>query len=308
VVRIALAVVVPLMVVALFSAAPSASADKIIFTNVDDRGGALVVMRPDGSVGSVARGFVHSFYDLSLDGRRLVASAGDLLVTPFTARDRLVVRRTRVLTRKNPGIWPRWSPNGRSVAGAREVGGSFQVFVLRLGGGRARRLRTSVSMKFPSWSPDGRRIVAMGERCEPLGFNCGEDFVTGLWVIDVATGAAREILYLDGESVGTPAWSPDGRWIAFTRQAPTTGLGALPPGSSQLWLVRPDGSGLRQLTHLTEADVVGPPAWSPNGRRLAFITRRDRFSWPVATIRANGSGLRTLFTRRGQNYGIDWSR
>ena len=71
----------------------AASADKIIFMRLDNRSDGLVVMRPGGDVVSVARGFVNSFYDLSLDGRRLVVSDEYLLVTPFTARDRLAVRR-----------------------------------------------------------------------------------------------------------------------------------------------------------------------------------------------------------------------
>jgi Tol biopolymer transport system component len=219
---------------------------------------------------------------------------GGLAVNLFTDRDRLAARRTRVVARAYPGIGLRWSPNNRFVAGAREVGGSFQILLVRIGGGRARRLRTPVPLLAPSWSPNSRRIVARSPQ--------------GLWVINVATGAAREILSLGEDEVGAPAWSPDGRWIAFDRRAPATGLGAPPLGSSQLWLMRPDGSGLRQLTNLTDADATGPPAWSPDGRRLAFITYRGRSNRPVATIRANGTGLRTVYTRGLQNYGIDWSR
>jgi TolB protein len=275
----------------MFVFAPSASADKIIFTHLTKSAGGLVVMRPDGSVVSVARGYVNNDYDLSVDGRRLVVIDDVLLVTPFTARDRLAVQRTRVLSRKQPDTLPQWSPDGRFVAGVR-WGGS--LVVLRLSSGRLRRLTTPVSMTSPSWSPDGRRIVAQGPR--------------GLWIINVATGAAREFLSFDMDSVGSPKWAPDGRWIAFTRHAPTTGSDPPPLGSSQLWLVRPDGSGLRQLTHLTGADA-SESAWSPDGRRLAFITKAEgRFNYAVATIRANGSGLRTLYTRSGFNYGIDWSR
>jgi TolB protein len=286
----------------LSALAPSASADKIVFTSASRDGGGLVVMRPGGRVVSVARGFSEAWYDVSLDGRRLVRGTtiprgrrlvGGLAVNPFTAGDRLAVRRTRVVARANPGIGLRWSPNGRFVAGARTVGGSFQILVVRVGGGRARRLATSVPMLAPSWSPNSRRIAASGPR--------------GLWVINVATGAAREILSLGEDEVGAPAWSPDGRWIAFVRTPPSTGLTGQPLGSSQLWLVRPDGSGLRQLTKLTGASATGAPAWSPDGRRLAF-TYRGPSNWPVATIRANGTGLRTLYTRGLQNYGVDWSR
>ena len=104
-------------------------------------------------------------------------------------------------------MWPQWSPDGRFVATVRPVRGPFQVFVIRPDGGRARRLRTPVSMQFPSWSPDGRRIVAQGPQ--------------GLWVIDVASGGAREILSLGTGRVSAPAWSPDGRWIAFGREPGT---------------------------------------------------------------------------------------
>jgi hypothetical protein len=302
--RVGSVLAVLLVVAGLFALVPSASADKIIFTSVNRGGGGLVVMRPSGKVVSVARGFVKDWYDVSLDGRRLVWGGG-LAVNPFTARDRLDVRtrfvgpvRTRFADRASVGDFLEWSPNGRFVAGARGVAGGFQVFVVRIGGRRARRLRTPVPMRSPSWSPDSRRIVASGPQ--------------GLWVINVATGAAREILSLGedvGEDeVGSPAWSPDGRWIAFDRRPPPPEVGAPPLGNSQLWLVRPNGSGLRQLTHLTDADVAGPPAWSPDGRRLAFITDKGRFNSHVATIRANGSGLRTLYTRGGQNYGIDWTR
>ena len=265
-----------------------------MFTRADNRGEQAWVMSPDGSGVRAVRGFGHSFSDLSADGRQLAWTGnGGLYMGTLTDRRRLSVERIRIMLRTgHPPIWPRWSPNGRFIAAVREVGGSSQVFVIRRSSGRARRLRASVPMKFPSWSPDGRRIVAQGPR--------------GLWVINVATGAAREILSFDTDNVLTPAWSPNGRWIAFDREPRTRGPND-PLAVSQLWLVRPDGSGLRQLTHLTGAEPTGPPSWSPDGRRLACITYTGGSNRPIATIRANGSGLRIL-TRRGFNYGVDWSR
>jgi Tol biopolymer transport system component len=57
-----------------------------------------------------------------------------------------------------------------------------------------------------------------------------------------------------------PAWSPDGGRIAFYSDR---------GGSYQLWLIRPDGSGLEQVTAIAEG-TTNFPVWSPDGRRLAF--------------------------------------
>ena len=72
-----------------------------------------------------------------------------------------------------------------------------------------------------------------------------------------------------------------------------------------MWTVRPNGTGLRQLTRQPVSNFQS--SWSPDGRRLAITTqRRDRNS-DIATIRADGSGLRVL-THGGANFNPDWSR
>jgi Tol biopolymer transport system component len=183
--------------------------------------------------------------------------------------------------------------------------------VIRPGGGPARRLRTPVSMGYPSWSPDGRRIVALGLReqtaCTPSPVFppsppvCKTTFSSGLWVINVATGAEREILDLGAQREGLPAWSPNGRRIAFT----WTELGN--SEVAQIWTVRADGTGLSQLTRLPSGAEGWAPSWSPDGRRIALTTKRRDGGSDIATIRADGSGLRVL-TRGGENFRPDWSR
>ena len=65
-------------------------------------------------------------------------------------------------------------------------------------------------------------------------------------------------------------------------------------GLNQLYTVRPDGSRLRQITHVVDA-AVGGADWSPDGRRLIFTIDPDSDEGGVIAIaNADGSGLRTL--------------
>ena len=319
----ALVGVVVLMVTGLFGVAPSASADKILYERLTyPEGESWWLIRPDGSHARRVRGFgvVSQWPDLTLDGRRVVfvnlLGAAALVTSPL-ARPR--VRRT---VWDPPGLpfRPRWSPSGERIAAMTEVkppsdwpenASFFQVFVIRPGAGRPRRLHTPVSMGGVSWSPDGRRIVAGGHRAQtactpspafpPSPPVCKTTLSSGLWVINVATGAAREIVHFDNEGSSAPAWSPDGRTIAFNRPIHGT-------EEAHMWTVRPNGTGLRQLTR--QPVSTDQPSWSPDGRRLALAIPRGPEVLPrdIATIRADGSGLRVLTHSGGDNFNPDWSR
>jgi TolB protein len=79
-----------------------------------------------------------------------------------------------------------------------------------------------------------------------------------------------------------PAYSPDGRLIAF---------GSSREGDFDLYIMSSDGTGVRVLTRGPGLDCR--PAWSPDGRRLAFTSNRDG-NYEIYTIDADGSGLRRI--------------
>jgi Tol biopolymer transport system component len=95
-----------------------------------------------------------------------------------------------------------------------------------------------------------------------------------------------------------PAWSPDGRVIAFDRNlyGPSwRGLG--------IWTIRPDGHRLHRITA-----VGGDPAYSPDGRWLAFAWPRNG-NQELYKVRTNGRGLVQLTNTYGITEGAPgWQR
>jgi Tol biopolymer transport system component len=158
-----------------------------------------------------------------------------------------------------------FSPDGRRVLYVNGYHGELRVAPVGKRG-REQRLKyfsdEAVYSAYgsPDWSPSGRRIVF--ERSPADGPNA-------LW-----------IYYFKGERRLTegvdPAWSSKGE-IAFTRNRPGGDSGGI-------GVIRPDGSGLRQLSEAGRS-----PDWSPDGRTILF-TLRSR----IALMHADGSGLRRL--------------
>lgn len=108
-----------------------------------------------------------------------------------------------------------------------------------------------------AWAPDGQALAFVATtdrgRC-------------GLWLVRLADRSKRELARCTDLFTPTVDWSPDGRWIAFSASA---------DGAGGLFLVAPDGNGLRRLTTAPPAALADhQPAWSPDGRRLAFV-RQD---------------------------------
>jgi dipeptidyl aminopeptidase/acylaminoacyl peptidase len=146
------------------------------------------------------------------------------------------------------------------------------------------------SCSSPSFSPDGRQVA----------------FVTNLsgspqiWTVPSAGGFPERVVALD-DPVGFVVWSPDGEWLAFTL-APGGGM------NEQVYLVRPNGTGLRRLTDGgKETNRLG--GFTYDGRRLILgSNRRDGAAIDAYLYDLEAGDMRLVSENRGIGGFVDVSR
>jgi dipeptidyl aminopeptidase/acylaminoacyl peptidase len=200
---------------------------------------------------------------------------------------------------------PRWSPDGKSLAFLSARGeGKTQVWLLNRQGGEAQQL-TEVRQGVGSydWSPDGTRLVLGIQDPSPEDLASEKDEEQGVkparartqppWIIDRLQTKRDYIGYLDHRRThlyvfdvaakklvqvtsgdyddSEPAWSPDGRFLAFVSNRDKEPDATI---NTEIWLVAADnpdkGQSLVRLTHNPGEDES--PAWSPDGKSIAYIT------------------------------------
>jgi Tol biopolymer transport system component len=241
-------------------------------------------------------------------------------------------RRVRQLTRNNlEEACPSWSPNGRWIAFMRRGVRPGDLFLMRRDGSAQRRVaRLLGSESCPSWSPDGRRLVFVGMHNDVDTDGFLDVFTIGLngrglrrltshrvaWDVASWSRSAR-IAYentqspLDGSDIWTmrpdgtdkrrvtravsdwntqPDWSPDGGRIAYINDVDSYGA---------VHTMNADGTNVRKLTMNTKTERS--PAWSPDGRMLAFHRHGQ-----IYTMNADGTGVRQVTRLRRFAGEPDW--
>ncbi len=123
----------------------------------------------------------------------------------------------------------------------------------------------------PRISPDGQRVAYVVTRIDDKK----HEYRSALWI---AAGDGSETRQFTAETTrtGSPAWSPDGKWLAFVREGeePKTSPDdkktrkQFGVGKPQIWLIPTNGGEARQLTFVEHG--ASSPVWSPNNRQLLF--------------------------------------
>jgi len=167
---------------------------------------------------------------------------------------------------------PVWSPDGTTIAARFDGGpmtdrgptrlglalvdvasGDYEVITLQ---------GTEYQDIYPRWSPDGRQLVFWREQVAPDGEQ------VAVFVMGIDGSEARQLTPWELRA-GDPDWSPDGSWIVFGTN-PLRGHEA-GDWTSNLYLIRPDGTGMQQLTDFGEGDdrAVHPRS-TPDGSAVLY--------------------------------------
>ncbi len=235
---------------------------------------------------------------------------------------------------------PRWSPDGKYLSFLASRGKDkdgdeekAQVWTLNRLGGEAQQItKVKQGVSGYEWSPDGKRLVLLlsDPKPEELTDDKEDDkkakpfvvdrlqfkqdtvgyldrFRTHLFVLPVGDEKAEPVQITSGDfEDAQPAWSPDGRSIAFVSNRSDN-----PDGSpnTDIWIVAADntdkGQTLLQVTTNPRED--SSPAWSPDGQTLAYITVTAplKVMWyatnHLATVSAKGGAPTVLTTAFDRN-------
>lgn len=206
---------------------------------------------------------------------------------------------------------PSFSPDSRQISFVQSTGEVKQVPVTgaqiehaaiavmnRDGSGRRVVYATSAfaaDLDAPMISPDGKHVVFERHNSglsKPAGSKA--IFIVGL------DGSGLRRLTPWAENAGdNPDWSPDGKWILFHTHA-DDGSGI----QGQYFLMRPDGTGRRQISHFPNGTFVGSASFSPDGRSIVFAKGQENVD--VFTMRVDSSHLRRVTRSKLWESAPDW--
>lgn len=232
---------------------------------------------------------------LSPDGKQVAfeVPGQGILICPVQGAEKCRTLETGI----GQAVRPAWTPAGELVFARYIVdaeGEDSDILTTQNGLRDVRPLVLQTgSQDDPDISPDGRSLAYVSAQTISLR-RAGMQVVRHLWVMDLGTGVPRLLVPGVHQDLH-PDWSPDGQWIAFASDR---------SGELEIWVVRPDGSGLKQITSGPGSKTW--PAWSPDGRKILYTGSQEgrQGLWLVG---ADGSGTEPYASGDGEQLrDADW--
>lgn len=169
--------------------------------------------------------------------------------------------------------------DGRMIAFRRWKSDERGLETLNLDNDGVRRYTTFLEDASPAWSRDGGDIVFFSRR--------ESDRQSRVYRVNINDGGEMELHDGPATAFGeTPAWLPDGR-IVYRLTFPEKGIAVM----------NGDGSGSEIIV---ADDQATAPAVSPDGKYVAFMSRKDG-NWEIYRVNIDGSGLRRLTQVAGKD-------
>jgi Tol biopolymer transport system component len=158
-----------------------------------------------------------------------------------------------------------WDRESRRIAIATVVAGKPALAIFNAQTGekdREIKIEELDEIFNPTWAPDGHAVCFTGMKRG----------LTDLYVWDFNTSTLKALTHDPFADVG-PAWSPDGKRIAFATDRFTSNLDTLAIGDYRLATIDPETGVIEQVKAFTSGKSMDPH-WSPDGRALFFISDR----------------------------------
>lgn len=189
--------------------------------------------------------------------------------------------------KQEPKRKPTEMEKSTKIAFESTLSGGYDIWTINADGTDPMQLtRRSEHNRFPSWSPDGTKIVFVSNRLKRSTFT--------IFIMNADGSKPVKISDIPGWN-GHPEWSPDGTRIAFDSSS---------PGNFEIMVMNADGSNPVNLTNHPSLD--SSPSWSPDGTKIAFFSDRDG-NEEIYVMNADGSGQVNLTNNRYADTSPAWS-